>query len=69
MEEISSGRVPAEPGKVDVSKIWEREYWMGVFAVSEQQLQEAVAAVGGDTEAVKAYFDRTAGDRSTAQGT
>jgi hypothetical protein len=56
MSDMSSGRVPAEPGKVDLSEIWEREYWMGVFAVSEDQLKEAVSAVGTDTEKVKAFF-------------
>ena len=64
MDEISNGRVPAEPGKVDVSEIWECEYWMGVFAVSEEQLRQAVGAVGSGTEAVKAYFAKTDGQRS-----
>ena len=65
MVDIVSGRVPAEPGKVDVSQIWELEYWMGVFAVSEEQLRDAVAAVGSGSEDVKAYFAKTLGDRST----
>ena len=64
MDDISSGRVPAEPGRVDVSAIWELEYWMGVFAVSEEQLRDAVAAVGSGSEDVKAYFVKTLGDRS-----
>lgn len=65
MNDISSGRVPAEPGRVDVSAVWELEYWMGVFAVSEEQLREAVAAVGNASEDVKAHFVKTLGDRST----
>ncbi|MBC7415720.1 MAG: DUF3606 domain-containing protein [Herminiimonas sp.] len=58
MVDIISGRVPAEPGKVDVSEIWELEYWMGVFAVSEEQLRGAVDAVGSDSQTVKAFFER-----------
>ena len=65
MENISTGRVPAEAGKVDTSEVWEREYWMGVFAVSEAQLQQAVDAVGTGTEEVKAYFARTLGERGS----
>lgn len=64
MDATTNGRVPAEPGRVDVSEIWELEYWMGVFAVTEDQLREAVKEVGGDTEVVKAYFARTLADRS-----
>lgn len=64
MDATTSGRVPAEPGKVDVSEVWELEYWMGVFAVTEEQLRGAVREVGGDAEAVKSYFDRTLSDRS-----
>lgn len=64
MDASTSGRVPAEPGKVDVSEIWEVEYWMGVFAVTEEQLRKAVAEAGSGTEAVKAYFARTQADRS-----
>ena len=55
--DISTGRVPAEPGKVDVSVIWELEYWMGVFATSEGQLRDAVAAVGPEAEKVKAFLE------------
>ena len=62
--DISSGRVPAEPGQVDVSVIWELEYWMGVFAASEEQLREAVAAVGSGTEDVKAFLERAQTARS-----
>ena len=65
MVDIVSGRVPAEPGKVDVSQIWELEYWMGVFAVSEQELRTAVKEVGSDTEDVKAYFKKNEGPRES----
>ena len=65
MVDIVSGRVPAEPGKVDVSQIWELEYWMGVFAVSEAQLRTAVKEVGSDSEKVKAYFDAHGGLRES----
>ncbi len=65
MVDIVSGRVPAEPGKVDVSQIWEMEYWMGVFAVSEEQLRMAVKEVGSASEDVKAYFDQHEGQRES----
>ena len=55
MDNITTGRVPAEPGVVDVSEVWELEYWMGVFNVSEEELKVAVAAVGTGTEEVKAF--------------
>jgi hypothetical protein len=55
MDNIVSGRVPAEPGLVDVSQVWEREYWMGVFNVTEEELKVAVAAVGAGAEDVKAF--------------
>ena len=65
MVDIVSGRVPAEPGKVDVSQIWELEYWMGVFAVSEEQLRMAVKEVGSDSGDVKAYFEKNEGLRES----
>lgn len=65
MVDIVSGRVPAEPGKVDVSEIWELEYWMGVFAVSEDQLRMAVKEVGSDSKDVKAYFEKNDGLRES----
>ena len=65
MVDIVSGRVPAEPGKVDVSQIWELEYWMGVFAVSEEQLRLAVKEVGSDSGDVKAYFEKNEGLRES----
>ena len=55
MDNITSGRVPAEPGVVDVSQVWELEYWMGVFNVAEEELKTAVAAVGSGTEDVKVF--------------
>ncbi|GAC1428777.1 MAG: hypothetical protein NVSMB6_28420 [Burkholderiaceae bacterium] len=64
MDDMSSGRVPAEPGRVDISEVWEREYWMGVFAISEEQLREAVAAVGSGTEDVKVYCEKAKQARS-----
>jgi len=64
--DIVSGRVPADPGRVDVSVIWELEYWMGVFAASEEHLREAVDAVGTDTEDVKVFLEKTHLERSQA---
>lgn len=65
MVDIVSGRVPAEPGRVDVTQIWELEYWMGVFAVSEEQLRMAVKEVGPDSGDVKAYFEKNEGLRES----
>lgn len=65
MVDIVSGRVPAEPGKVDVSQIWELEYWMGVFGVSEEQLRTAVKEAGSSADEVKAYFQRNEGLRES----
>ncbi|MES2831694.1 MAG: DUF3606 domain-containing protein [Pseudomonadota bacterium] len=64
--DISTGRVPADPGQVDVSVIWELEYWMGVFAASEEHLREAVDAVGTGTEDVKAFLEKAHAERSQA---
>ena len=41
---------------IDASKPWHVGWWAEQFGVSEKVLLEAIAAVGGQADAVKAYL-------------
>ncbi|MGN8249413.1 DUF3606 domain-containing protein [Pseudomonas sp. SMV7] len=39
--------------RINLSEDWEVHYWLQKFGVTEQQLREAVKAVGNSTENVR----------------
>ncbi len=41
---------------VSLEERWERGYWTRRFAVTEEELREAIAAVGNDAEDVRKYL-------------
>jgi hypothetical protein len=44
------------PTRVDVADASSLEYWREHFGVTTEQLEEAVAAVGGDPQAVQEHL-------------
>lgn len=51
-------RRPQDPTKINVHESWEVRYWTHHFGVSEQQLKDAVKAVGVSAAAVKKRLGR-----------
>jgi hypothetical protein len=43
-------------GRVSLDEAWERRYWARTFEVTEDELQEAVAAVGPYVDALRRHF-------------
>ena len=60
---------PEDPKKININQAWEVQYWCKVLGVTEDELREAVEAVGPMVEDVKAYLvgkrmkPRTSGPR------
>ncbi|WP_085622040.1 MULTISPECIES: DUF3606 domain-containing protein [unclassified Pseudomonas] len=46
-------RSTQDRARINVSEDWEVHYWTQKFGVTEQQLREAVKAVGNSTENVR----------------
>lgn len=47
---------PADRSRVNVNEEWERRYWCREFGCTEDQLRNAVLAVGVPVEKVAAYL-------------
>ena len=45
--------------RINVFDVWERQYWCAKFRISEQQLLDAVKAVGADADTVRAHLAST----------
>jgi len=43
-------------GRVNLTEHWERRYWATTFGVSEEELEEAVKAVGSQVENLWIHF-------------
>ncbi len=56
MHEESSGYKPLDPGRVDLLDQFERRYWCETLRCSEEQLGQAVDAVGTHVAAVREYL-------------
>ena len=56
MEDDLSRSGSSDSGRVSLSEDWERRYWARTFEVTEQELQEAVAAVGPYFDALRKHF-------------
>ena len=47
---------PEDPKRININQDHEVEYWCGRFRCTEQELRDAVSAVGDSAAAVKAYL-------------
>ena len=45
--------------RINVFDVWERQYWCARFRISEQQLLDAVKAVGADVDTVRAHLTKS----------
>ena len=48
----------ADRGRISLTEVYEVRDWTSALGVSEQQLRQAIAAVGNSTDAVRVYLDR-----------
>ncbi|MBF8753753.1 DUF3606 domain-containing protein [Pseudomonas guariconensis] len=53
MADDLSNRGPQDRSRINIEESWEVRYWSQKFGVSEQQLKDAVKAVGQSAEAVQ----------------
>ena len=44
--------------RIDMNQPYQRAYWKQRFEVSDQELEEAVRAVGTSVQKIEAYFKR-----------
>lgn len=51
-----SNRGPADRSRINVNEPWERTYWSKEPGCTEQQLRDAVKAVGGMADAVRRHL-------------
>jgi hypothetical protein len=56
MSDDLSNRGPADRSRVNVNETWEVRYWCKAFGCTEQQLRDAVKAVGVMADDVRRYF-------------
>jgi len=45
--------------RINVFDVWERQYWCAKFRITQQQLLDAVKAVGADADTVRAHLAST----------
>lgn len=53
MADDLSNRGPQDRSRINIEESWEVRYWSQKFGVTEQQLKDAVRAVGQSAEAVQ----------------
>ncbi|URK95997.1 DUF3606 domain-containing protein [Pseudomonas sp. BYT-1] len=53
MADDLSNRGPHDRSRINIEESWEVRYWSQKFGVTEQQLKDAVRAVGQSAEAVQ----------------
>ncbi len=58
MSDILKSREPADHSQVNVNDAVEIKYWCRKFGCTEQQLRQAVSAVGGSAAKVTQYFKK-----------
>ena len=51
-----SRKGPEDRSKVNLTEDWERRYWAKTFEVTEEELKEAVAAVGPQVDSLRTHF-------------
>ena len=58
MADDKTKTAPQDASRINVNEDYELRYWTEKFGVSDQQLKDAVAAVGVSAEKVKEYLKR-----------
>ncbi|OLS59236.1 MULTISPECIES: DUF3606 domain-containing protein [Pseudomonas putida group] len=53
MADDLTNRGPQDRSRINLSESWEVQYWTKKFGVTEQQLRDAVKAVGSSADAVQ----------------
>ncbi|MCU1724523.1 DUF3606 domain-containing protein [Pseudomonas sp. 5P_5.1_Bac1] len=53
MADDLTNRGPQDRSRINLSESWEVQYWTKKFGVTEQQLRDAVKAVGSGADAVQ----------------
>jgi hypothetical protein len=56
MSDDLKNRGPADRSRVNVNEDWERRYWCKEFGCTEQQLRDAVKAVGVMADKVRSHL-------------
>jgi hypothetical protein len=56
MADDLSNRGPQDRSRVNVNEEWERRWWCKEFGCTEQQLRDAVRAVGVSADKVRQYL-------------
>ena len=51
-------RAPEDPTKINVHESWEVRYWTNKWNITEQQLKDAVRAVGVQTKDVARHLGK-----------
>jgi hypothetical protein len=56
MSDDKTNRGPADRSRINLSEDYEVQYWTKQLGVTEERLQEAVAAVGSSADKVREYL-------------
>ena len=56
LAEMRKPRGQVDIAHIDVNDAWQMRFWTKELGATEQQIQEAVLAVGVDAQAVRQYF-------------
>jgi hypothetical protein len=57
---MSNERAPRDPNRIGMDEAWEVQWWSVKFAVTEDQLRKAVAAVGPTPAEVERHLKEAA---------
>jgi hypothetical protein len=58
MADDLSNRGPQDRSRVNVNEEWERRWWCKEFGCTEQQLRDAVRAVGVSADKVRQHLEK-----------
>ncbi|HVI59328.1 MAG TPA: DUF3606 domain-containing protein [Luteimonas sp.] len=58
MSDDLSNRGPADRSRIALEEDWEVQWWTKSLGVSEEELREAVAAVGNSATAVREHLGK-----------
>ena len=58
MSDDLSKRGPQDAARVNVHEDWEVRYWCKAFGCTEQELKDAVKAVGVSAAAIRQHFGK-----------
>lgn len=58
MADDLTNRGPTDRSRINIHEAWEVRYWCNELGVTEQQLRDAVQAVGVSVAAVRKYLGK-----------